>query len=169
MRKKLIFVLILNLLCLLIYGQNWENVSLNKSVTVSFPSKPQVQDEFSNVTFYHIENSAYMINVKVSDINISTELRDDPDSLQSWYHKAIRTKLKTEQNGKLVTERKFELGKFTGLETDYITLSLSEVREVSITTRMIIIDNVLFVFDFIHLQPGHEKLKEMFMKSIVLK
>lgn len=169
MRKKLLFVFILNSLCGLIYGQNWVNVSLNNLVTANFPSNPQVQDEFSNVTFYHVDDSAYMINVRVSDINISSDLLDNPDSLQSLYHQAIKAKLKTEWNGKLVSERKFKLGKYDGLEADYTALSLTAVCEVPITTRMIIIEGVLLVFDFIHLQPGQEKLKEKFIKSIMLK
>ena len=165
MRKKLLTILILNSLCVIAYGQNWVNVSLNNRVSVDFPSKPQVQDEFSNVTFYHLDDSAYVINVRVSDIDISY----NSDSLQSLYHQAIKAKLKTEWNGKMVGERKVKLDSYDGWEADYTALWLTAVREVPVTTRMIIIDRVLFVFDFIHLQPGQERLNETFFKSIKVK
>ena len=158
----------LALLAGFVQGQNWINTSLNNHVSVRFPKKPEIQ-EFDNVTLFHIADSEYIINVSAADARVSTNFVSNQDSLKNLYHRIVQHKVKAAWNGKIVNERKIYLGKYEGLEVDYIRL-FEGTGEVPVTTRIFLIDGNVFTFDIFDLKrSGQESIKKEFFNSIRVK
>lgn len=164
MRRIAIFFALI-LIATFTYGQNWTDIPLSGRLDVKFPSKPEVNDTFENVTFYRIADSTFIINVSVSKLK---RLANNRDTLTMFYRWMIDGKIADAWQGKLLNERKVTLGKYEGLEVDY-TRFFDGIYGVFVTARVIEVDGVLFTFDFFDLKKTDvSPIRKKFLNSVHL-
>jgi hypothetical protein len=166
--KKILLLLLLNLLLGHSWGQTWTKTQLSNGVSVDFPSTPEAQ-EVGNKKVYQVVDSNYIINVVTADMGKYPNFDVKSKELNNFYKGVIKGGLDAVSDSKLLNEKTITFGKYEGREIKY-TKDFIGVDDILVTSRMVLIDKDFFIFEIWDLSKiGQRKISKRFFKSIRLK
>jgi hypothetical protein len=166
--KKIVLLILLNLLIGQSWGQTWTRTQLDNHVSIDFPSIPDVQ-EIGNKKIYQISESTYIINVLTADMSLNPNFDIKTDGLSEFYKGVIKGKLDAATNSKLLEEKEIDLNHYEGRQIEY-TKDFNGMSNILVTGRIILVDKVFYTFEIWDLSgKGQNKLTKKFFKSIEFK
>lgn len=142
-------------------------VSISDRVTVTLPATPEIQ-RVENKTFYLINETNYHISVMTTDMRHNPEFDVRPDQLDNFYKGVVTGTLAGSEDANLVSERPVTFGAFKGREIRF-TADVAGIDDVIITKQILLLDNILYVFNLLDLsRKGQQEAEQKLFGSIAV-
>lgn len=128
------------------FAQTDVRQSLNGIASITFPQKPQAQDNKVGKYYYVLSPANYFF-IQVRDVSQTPNFNIREKDLDSLYNGLIRGTETAMQGGKLLSQGKFKVGALEGAEARYQFDSRTKGRRF-VYQRVLFVNNTIFNYSF---------------------
>jgi hypothetical protein len=165
--KKLIFPVLLILLCSFAIVEEWITAKIDSKVSLNLPKKPDKEKSGSSV-IYSSDNDGCIFLVTVSPLPGKIALPTEPEKISKFLDGVLNGNLKS-TNPEDVETKDVMNGSFQGKESSYVGTFPGTESRLKAVKQVLLVDRTLYVFDFWILDEEYADSaadKEKFFSSI---
>jgi hypothetical protein len=165
--KKLIYPVVLILLCSFAVVDEWITAKIDSKVSLNFPKKPEKEKSGASV-IYSSDNDGCIFLVTVSPLPGKVALPTEPEKISNFLDGVLNGNLKS-TNPEGVETKNVMNGSFHGREASYVGTFPGTDARLKAVKQILLVDKTFYIVDFWIIDEAYADSasdKEKFFSSI---